>query len=151
MNYYEFLDRRITSLEKALRVTNEAVDYSDKKKAFTDICKSCNLTDISFRGKTAVCNFNMETLYRRIIKRLHNKYRLALKMQFNKTCKLQCDMSTEEWFVYIGKDKEQLSINVIPKPGDKIPLDKKFSRDRVLTCLGYAIERILDRIGAVIL
>ena len=59
-------------------------------------------------------------------------------------------MNTEEWFVYIGKDKEQLSINVIPQPGDRIPLDKKF-RDRILVCLGYAIERILDRIDAVIL
>ena len=45
MNYYESLNRRITALEKALRVTNEAIDYSDKQKAFTDICNSCNLTN----------------------------------------------------------------------------------------------------------
>ena len=140
------LERRIARLESRLKRMNESEDFSEKEKVFTFLCKSCNLTDVSFRGKTATCKFDMANFYRRIQRRMNLRYKDALKAQIGKECKLVCNMETQEWIIYIGDDKEPVSPKVVPQPGDSIALVRD-NRRILLSCIGNAIERILDKMN----
>ena len=140
------LEYRVARLESRLKIMNEAEDFSEKEKIFTFLCKSCNLTDVSFRGKMATCKFDMANFYRRIMKRMHLQYKEALKAQIGKECKLVCNMETQEWTISVGKDTEMISYNIVPQPGDAISL-KKENRRILLACIGPALERLLDKMN----
>lgn len=140
------LEQRVTRLESLVRVMNEAEDFSEKEKVFTYLCKSCNLTDVSFRGKTATCKFDMSTFYRRIQKRVHMKYWSALKDMFGKDCRIICNMETQEWQIKVGDESEPLTRNIVPQVGDSISLIRD-NRRVILSCIGYALERIIDRMN----
>ena len=140
------LEERIARLESRIKRMNESEDFSEKEKVFTYLCKSCNLTDVSFRGKIATCKFDMSTFYRRIMRRMHLKYKDALKAQIGKECRIVCNMETQEWEIRVGDEVEPLSRNVVPQPGDSIALTRD-NRRIILSCIGYALERIIDRMN----
>lgn len=140
------IERRIARLESLAKVMNEAEDFSEKEKVFTYLCKSCNLTDVSFRGKTATCKFDMSTFYRRIQKRVRVKYWSALKSMFGKDCRIICNMETQEWTIKVGDESEPLTRNIVPQAGDSISLIRD-NRRVILSCIGYALERIIDRMN----
>lgn len=146
MNTNKYLEQRISKLESIVNRIIESTDYSDKEEIFTYLCNSCNLTDVSFRGKIATCTFDMSKFYRRIQRRMHMQYHRQLKALSGKECKIICNMETQEWQIKVGSELEPITVNVTPQPGDYIPLNKS-SRSIILASIGYALERIIDRMN----
>lgn len=141
-----YLEQRISRLESLVKRMNESNDYSDKEEIFTYLCNSCNLTDVSFRGKIATCTFDMSKFYRRIQRRMHMQYHKQLKALSGKECKIVCNMETQEWLIKVGSESEPVTVNIMPQQGDYIPLTKS-SRDTILASIGYALERIIDHMN----
>lgn len=121
------LERRIAKLEAALK-GDELI------ASFTKFCKSCNLPEpVVNRGK-AVCEFNMDSFYRRIQRRMH--YVGILKLYKNEPVRLVCNLKDASLDIsFLGVTEK----NIL----DEVTTVKFEFRDRMLVYIGESIDRIL--------
>lgn len=128
------LEHRIAKLEAALK-GDELI------ASFTKFCKSCNLPEpIVNRGK-AVCEFNMDSFYRRIQRRMH--YVGILKLYKNEPVKLVCNLKDASLDIsFLGVTEK----NIL----DEVTTVKFELRDRILVYIGESIDRILKEKSAVV-
>lgn len=121
------LERRIAKLEAALK-GDELI------ASFARFCKSCNLPEpIVNRGK-AICEFNMDSFYRRIQRRMH--YVGILKLYKNEPVRLVCNLKDASLDIsFLGVTEK----NIL----DEVTTVKFEFRDRMLVYIGESIDRIL--------